>query len=43
MAVSIGIQLADCTTIVVPGWSAVVVVAIAAAPRLVSRLLEARQ
>lgn len=39
MAVSVGIQ-AGCTTIVVPGWAAISIVAIAAAPRLARALLQ---
>lgn len=42
MTYSVGLQLADCTIITVPGWAALLVVAIAASPRLASRLIDQR-
>lgn len=38
--VFVGIETQSCTTILVPGWAAIIVMAIAAAPRLAKRLLE---
>lgn len=37
------VTVGSCTTIVVPGWAAIAVVLVAAAPRLAKRLLEERR